>query len=137
MRDSDGDIETAHGMTGAELVETVGVDQLHRFEADVFIDALGDSEPTVVAAAGWVIEDVDCRRLMVERSLVAVLDLNIDDLVRRIASGNHRRTMTETELLAAASRRGPLFDEVATWRLDAAMPTDELVARVVADVPGT
>lgn len=137
MRDSDADIESASGRTGAALVREVGVCRLHRYEADVLTAALSGDEATVVAAAGWVVEDPECRRLMTERSRVAVLDLDIGELMTRIASGDHRRPMTEAELRSAASRRSVLFDEVATWRLDARQSTVELVAQVAADVRGT
>lgn len=133
MRDSDEDIEARYRHTGAELAEHVGVDELHRYEAEVLADALAAEAPSVIAAAGWVIEDERSRELMMSRANVAVLEIAVGDLMDRIATGAHRRHMSEADLRAAAVNRAPLFAEVATWRLDARGSTNDLVKVIVND----
>ena len=132
MRDSDADIETVFGVTGRELVETLGVEELHRMEAAVLIGPLAAEEPCVIAAAGWVIEDPMSREAMRRRADVLVLELPIEALVERIKAGDHRRTMSVADLEQAWEVRGPRFEELATATLDASLPTEALVTHALA-----
>jgi shikimate kinase len=132
VRDSDADIEILFGASGADLVPKIGVDELHRLEAGVLLGALASDEPLVIAAAGWVIEDPQSRLAMSRRSRVAVLAVELDELDRRIRSGAHRRPMSIAELETASATRTPLFESIATWKLDASKPIDEIVASIIA-----
>ena len=58
VRDSDRDLERLFGATGAEIAAEHGIDRLHELESAVLIGTLGDTRPTIVAAAGWVVEDL-------------------------------------------------------------------------------
>lgn len=129
-RDSDDDITARGEGSGRELAEQYGVAHLHRLEADVLLDALAQVEPQVISGAGSVIEDARCRRALREAA-VFVLELPIDELVERIATGGHRRPMTAAELERVAERRAPLLAEVTTATLDATMSTDALVRTIL------
>lgn len=130
MRDSDLDIEALTGRTGREIAETDGIDALHDLEAAVLLGALAGASPSVIAAAGWTIEDPRCRRALKRRSTVVVLDLPIDDLLVRMADGAHRRPMDRAEVDAVIGRRSSLFDEVVALRLEASRSPAELAGEV-------
>lgn len=134
LRDSDLDIQALFGRTGREIAASAGVDELHDLEAAVLLGALAAPTPTVIAAAGWIVEVPWCREALGRRSIVVVLDLPVDDLVDRMDEGEHRRAMGRTEVIALAERRRPLFDEVADLRLDARRTPAELVDEVVAAI---
>lgn len=131
FRDSDADIGALFEATGADLAARFGVDELHRVEAAVLLGALADNRPTVIAAAGWVVEDPRCREAMARRATVVMLDAPGEVVIDRIATGDHRRAIDKAELDRLSARRAPLFDEVADLRLDAVAPTPELVTAVV------
>ena len=138
-RDSDADIEALFGHSGRRIAVEQGVDALHAVEAAVLLGALADPSPLVVAAAGWVVEDPACRAALARRAVVVVLDLEPDDLLRRLDAAavdeDHRRDISAAELASLAARRAPLYDRVADLRLDANRPVDELVDRVVEALP--
>ena len=131
LRDSDRDIEALFGQTGREIAETSGVEALHRLEAAVLLGALAGSTPTVIAAAGWVIEDQRCRQALARRATVVLLELPNDDLLVRKAEGDQRRPLTATEVEALVDRRRPLFDRVADVRVDAGKHPDDLADEVL------
>jgi shikimate kinase len=131
VRDSDRDIEALTGRSGRDLAATDGVDALHRLEAAILLGALAGPDPTVVAAAGWAIEDPWCREALARRARVVVLDLPLGELATRAASGDHRRPIDPEEMAAIGRRRRPLYDEVAELWLPAAEDPDRLVAEVI------
>lgn len=131
-RDSDEDIERAEGRAGRDIADTDGVARLHELEAQALLDALADDEATVISAAASVVDHPECRTALRERAFVVVLELSTDRLVERIASGRHRRRIDRAELERLRRRRAPLYDDVADLVLDAAQPTDDLVAEIVA-----
>ncbi|MGH1488152.1 MAG: shikimate kinase [Acidimicrobiales bacterium] len=130
-RDSDRDIEALFGITGAQLAAERGVDELHLMESAVLLGALAASEPMVISAAGWVVEDPNCVAAMARRSTVVVLDASVDEIVNRAATGDHRRPIAPQDVAAIADRRAHLFDRVAGLRLDATEPTEQLVAAII------
>lgn len=131
VRDSDRDIVTLTGRSGRDIAAAEGVDDLHRLEAAVLLGALAGPDPTVVAAAGWVIEDPWCREALARRARVVVLELPLDELAARAAAGDHRRPIDPEEMAAIGRRRRPLYDSVAELWLPAAEDPDGLVAEVV------
>lgn len=133
VRDSDADIETLFGRPGRDIAAVEGVDALHDLEAAVLFGALAGSEPSVIGAAGWVVEDQRCRAALARRATVLVLELGVDELIARLAAvrDEHRRPMDAAEVRALAARRRPLYEEVADHRLDAAKHPAELAAEVV------
>ena len=126
-RDSDADLETIEGICGAELAERDGVARLHESEERVLLEALESEEPVVVSAAGWVVESALCRRRLAEQAFVVWIDLDVPSLLERMKGGSHRRRLEESEARELASRRGPLFREIADVRLDGRKRTCELM----------
>lgn len=125
--DSDDDIETLFGMTGGEIAAERSIDELHRIESAVLLGRLANEQPSVISAAAWIVEDPRCGEALARRAQVAVLTAPVDEILRRMATGAHRRSMDRAELVALAERRTPLFAAVADYQLDATLPTNELV----------
>ncbi len=130
-RDSDEDLQRLVARTGAELAADQGVAALHRLEAAVLLGALADAEPLVVSAAASVVDDVWCRRALVERAVVVVLTAPVEEIVRRAATGDHRRPIDLDELTDLAQRREPLFAAVADLTVDASPPPADVVDDVL------
>jgi shikimate kinase len=131
VRDSDVDIETLFGRTGRAIAADEGVDELHRLESAVLLGALASDQPLVISAAAWVVEDVRCREALARRARVVVLKAPTDEVLRRIAAGDHRRAMDRRELEALAVRRRPLFDLVADTTVDAVGPVEDVAAEIL------
>jgi shikimate kinase len=131
LRDSDHDLEQLFGIRGVDIAAGPGVDELHRLEEAVLLGALASDEPSVIAAAGWVVESRWCRLALASRALVVVLDSNADDLASRSATGSHRRPVSIDEFEEQRARRQPLFAEVADLTLDASLPAPEIVDAIV------
>ena len=132
--DSDADLETTFGKTGGELADELGLDELHRLESAALLARLADLEPAVISAAAAIVEDPVCRDSLSHRARVVVLHAPIDEVLRRMATGSHRRVMAEDELVALAERRAPFFAAVSDLDLDATQPTADLVAAIVDNV---
>lgn len=136
VRDSDADLETLFGATGAEIAAEHGIDRLHELESAVLIGALGHDEPTVIAAAGWVVEDPFCRMAMAARARVIVVETTTAELVARSATADHRRPLDRAQVVALARRRAPLFEAIADQTIDAEMSTNEIVEEIKRGLDG-
>ena len=135
MRDSDADIQLLTGRTGREIAATDGVDPLHRLEEAVLLGVLAGPEPTVVTAAGWTVDSEVCRFALKRRAMVVWLDITVDDVMVRMATGHHRRSMSRPEVESISARRRPLMQELADVTLDARLAEPELLAAVAAALP--
>lgn len=126
LRDSDEDIMALFGQSGNEIAESQGVPALHTIEAAVLIGSLGSAESTVISAAASVIENEACTVAMARRSFVVFLEASVDEVVKRAATGIHRRTIDSDEVGELMARRTPFFHDCADLVLDATRPTEEL-----------
>jgi len=133
--DSDIDIETTLAMTGEQLAAAHGIDELHRVESAMLLGRLASTTPAVISAAAWVVEDERCRQALSHRATVVVLHADVDEIMRRAATGDHRRPMERAELTALVERRAPLFAAVSDLDVDAMLSTQELVDLVNAKLP--
>jgi shikimate kinase len=130
-RDSDDDLQLLFATSGVDLARCHGVDELHRLEAAVLLGALAADIPAVISAAAWVVEDPRCRDALARRATVIVLDAPLDVVAARIATGHHRRPMDRAELQRVATRRAPLFEEVADITVDATDDPEVVVSTIV------
>lgn len=133
--DSDVDIDTLFAQTGGDLATEHGIDELHRIESAVLLGRLVSDEPSVISAAAWIVEDQRCCQALARRARVVVLNAPIDEILRRMATGAHRRSMDQAELTTLAARRAPLFSAVADLELDATKSTAELVTEILTERP--
>ena len=126
-RDSDRDIESLTGRTGRQIAAEAGVDELHRLEEEVLLEALGSTQPSVVSAAGWVVESPRCRATIQREAVSVWLRLAADDLRTRMNEGVHRRDMSADELARLFIRREPLLQELADVVVDARRAPRDIV----------
>ena len=127
--DSDRVILGRRGRSGREIAEEDGVDVLHAVEARVLLDALEAERPSVIAAAGSVVEKPEVRRALAAATVVW-LDGRPRLVVERAARGAHRREITIEEAEALDRRRRPRYRAVADVTVDALRPAAGLVAEV-------
>lgn len=135
MSDCDADLEAREAITGAQFAARHGVDALHELEEEVLLRALGRRQPSVIAAAGWVVEADRCRQALADHATVVWLDVPLDDLMVRMSSSDHRRRLERRSVAALLSRRRTWFQELAALHLDALQPVDVLARQVVAALP--
>lgn len=131
LRDSDQDLQLLFGVSGVDIASSSGVDELHRLEEAVLLGALAAPTPTVIAAAGWVVESQWCRAAMAGRAIVVVLSTRATELAARAATGDHRRPVSIDEFETQWARRRPLFEDAADLTLDAGLSSTELVDAVL------
>lgn len=134
--DSDDDIVERTGRTGREVAADEGVAALHALEAEVLLDRLGErDEDLIVGAAASTIESEACRDAL-GACLVIWLDLDAETSVARAVAKDHRRAVSRDDAVALDARRRPLLEAAANLRIDATRPADEILAEVLAFVPG-
>jgi shikimate kinase len=133
--DSDQQIEAATGRTVREIWTSDGEPAYRRLESRALAEALQSERPSVVAAAGGVVLDAGNRERLRRAGTVVWLDANPDVLVERAASGDHRPLLDDdpdTALRTMARERRPLYEEVATDRIDAtSLAPGAMVERVL------
>lgn len=131
--DSDLRIEAMTGRTVKQILAEGGVGELRRHEADALFDALDDTEPRVIAAAGGVVLDAAHRRRLAEADADVVwLTADPDLLAPRTATRGHRPWLDEDPvgtLHRMDVERAPLYREVA----DHTVAVDGLTPDQVAD----
>jgi shikimate kinase len=115
--DSDTEIERAMGRTSRQIAATEGVAALHVIEAEVFLVAIRDPVPAVVAAAASVVDDEACLVDLAGQTCV-LLETPAEVLADRTEGPGHRR-QTSTEERAALLRR-----RENTWRRISAVIID-------------
>jgi len=133
--DSDAEIEAKRGRTVRELRDELGVEAMHRIEAEEALGALAAPGPSVVCPAASVIDMEACLHALADPSVLLVF-LTTDPAVaaRRFLTGEHRPWFgddPETFLARQALTRYPRIRalhpvEIAT---DVQSP-DEIVAQL-------
>ena len=126
-RDSDRDIEAMTGRTGRHIAAEEGVDELHRLEEEVLLEALESTQPSVVAAAGWVVESPRCRAAIQRESTAVWLRLSAEDLRTRMNEGSHRRELSPEALMSLFEGREPLLLDLADIVVDARRSPGDIV----------
>ena len=112
--DSDEQLTARTGLSANDLARRDGIDALHALEAEVLLEALAGSAPTVIAAAASTIEDARCRAALAD-AFVVWLRADVSVLVTRVREQSHRPLDDDVaqQLRDQAARRDPLFAEVA------------------------
>jgi shikimate kinase len=130
LRDCDVDLEDRTGSTGADLAASEGIARLHELEEQILVETLSMPSPLVITAAGSVVGSERARAALAP-ALVVWLDAPVDDLVVRMASSPHRRTLEGDAAARLFAERRADLESLADLRLDARVPTDRLVDRIV------
>jgi len=131
LRDSDADIQSLLGISGVELAAERSIEALHELERAVLLGALVDSSPLVIAAAASVVENGIVRRALKRRAVVVGLAAPTAVIIERQRSGDHRRSMTPSDVDMLRARRADYRLEVEDLRLDAQLAPGSLADSVV------
>jgi shikimate kinase len=135
FRDSDADLGHAH-RNARRIARDQGIEALHRFEAELLLDALASPTPLVVAAAASVVEDPRALDALRE-PFVVWLHAPAAALVERLASADdHRRDLGADPAAALdelAEQRAPLYREVADASFDVTEQTPDEIAQAILD----
>lgn len=119
--DSDGEILAATGRTAREIADDGGADAIHDEEEKHLLAALRRSTPLVIGAAASVIDVKRCRDAMIESAVVVWLRADLDTLVERFATGDHRPlygTDVATMFAAQLESRNPGYEAAADVIVD-------------------
>jgi shikimate kinase len=164
--DSDQTLIEKMGESGRDLADRRGVEFLHSCEAEILLDQLSSTSPSVISAAASTIDDATCRDHLARGHRVCWLDAPAGLLTQRLQAiastkalaeesrepnahnrtdadeapqdGSHRRKLRSAEFEALFIRRRALFAKSASVHLDATLPVEQLLARIVdASVSGT
>jgi shikimate kinase len=127
------------GMTAAALATRDGVDALHDAESVALLQAIGETAPSVIAAAASTIVDPAVRKALAAVAFVVWLRAEPAILAARLPRSAARPFGSEepSDLVTRQAReRDPLFAQVAdfTVRSDDSTP-DEVVTRILAVLP--
>jgi len=111
--DSDVEIETAAGLTIAEMFERYGEPQFRDGERRV-IARLIDGRPKVIATGGGAFMNEETRRLILDRATAIWLDADIDVLAERVGRRGATRPLLKDgdpreKLAALAAIRNPVY----------------------------
>jgi shikimate kinase len=115
--DSDLLIEARTGRTVRQIFQDEGEPAFRALETDVLLEALAETTPAVIAAAGGVVLSEQNRQaLKAAPAKVVWLRAEPDSLVDRVRSGGHRPALDDDPagtLRRMHQTREPLYREVA------------------------
>ena len=131
--DSDAQLDDEVDLTARQITRRRGVDALHRLEADALRDALGRTEPAVIAAAASTGDLASIERLLGGDEFVVLLEGDVEVLAERAASGSHRRSVPVDEARELAAIRGPRLKKVADLVVDVTSIEPPAVADRIMD----
>jgi shikimate kinase len=119
--DSDDVLRSTTGREAAGIAREDGVNMLHAIEAELLLDSLGATRPTVIAAAASAVQSEPCRRAMTHHTCIW-FDADPATLASRQHRADHRRTLPNAEdgLAALKRRRDPVYDALASVQIDTA-----------------
>lgn len=131
--DTDEAFVAQHGPIEA-FVDQHGWPAFRALEARCVATALGPGR--IVSTGGGAIEDGTTRELLQKQALVVWLDAPVDLLRARLAAESGSRPSVTgapvgDEIATLMTLRNPLYEDTATLRLGAALPTDQQVERAL------
>jgi shikimate kinase len=110
--DADNEIETASGLSIAEIFERYGESHFRDGERRV-IARLIEGPPKVIATGGGAFIQDETRALILERAIAVWLDADLATLVDRVARRSHRPLLTGRDpavvLAELAAIRNPIY----------------------------
>lgn len=138
--DSDQWIFDATGKTVRQLRDEIGVEAMHRLEADHLLAALREEAPAVIAAAASVVDDARCRAALEGSGVIKVwLRASPQTLAARFDSSAHRPAFgadARQFLAEQAAAREPEFRRLSEVVVDVDNATpEEAAAAVIEKVP--
>jgi len=139
FRDADTEIETAAGMTIAEIFERLGEPAFRDGERRVIARLLA-GPPIVLATGGGAFMDPATRAAIRERGVTVWLKADIATLVRRVSGRNDRPLLKQGEpadvLARLMAERHPRYAEADITVDSSDEPPDVTTGRVLASLDG-
>ena len=134
--DNDAQLFELTGRSAAELKSELGWDELHRLERQVLSSALRRERPTVIAAAASVVDDPAARSQLRQHALVIWLDVDPEDLARRVRLQSHRPLDEDPlpQLEAQLAQRAQELRETADVVITSHATPEEIVADLLPRV---
>ncbi len=132
FRDTDADVESVAGTSIADLFVEQGEPAFRTLERDAVAAALAE-HTGVLALGGGAVLDQATRELLAGR-VVVFLDVGIADAARRVGLNRDRPLLLgnpRTQWLRLMEARRPLYESVATVRVDTDGRTPDEVADAV------
>ncbi len=143
FRDTDRDIETAAGMSVADLFVTSGEPHFRALEEQAVARALGDHDGVLALGGGAVTSAATRERLVAYGrggGTVVWLDVDLPSAAKRVGLSRDRPLLAvnpRAMLRHMLEERAPLYGEVATVTVATGSRTPEdVVAEVLAALPG-
>ena len=130
--DLDDVIEARCGASAPDVLRARGETVFRGLEAEALAAALADPLDVVLATGGGTVESTDARTLLMAQPLVVQLVADPPALVTRLRGGDRPLLPSPSleDLAVLAARRGPWYDEVASAKVDASGPVDEVASAV-------
>jgi len=131
--DSDDWLEELHGESGSAIAATHGLASLHAIELEIFDAMASMSARAVIAPAESVVDTVVGRDLLSSQVTIWV-DATPDALMERRMATDHRRAMSDAELIERREARADALRHCSSIRIDttAASPQVCLAAALEA-----
>ena len=139
--DSDTVVEDRVGRTVGEIWRHDGEEAFRRLEAEALQDALADSTPAVIAAAGGTVVDAGSRAALIADDAVVIwLRADPATLLGRVGHGDHRPLLDddpEGVLARLNAERAPFYAEVSDVVIDVDdLDLDQVAARILEEIAG-
>lgn len=131
--DSDTQIESEHGRTGADIAREGGVPSLHEKELAIFIEMAGSVERAVIAPAASVVDSDQGRRLLDEHFTVWI-QVPAEVARERRDSSPHRRPIGTEEQQRRDEGRRRWLENLADVEVDNTRPVDVVIEELMAAV---
>ena len=135
FRDTDADIAAAAGKPIPEIFIDDGEDHFRALERAAVADALASHDGVLALGGGAVLADET--RVLLRDHTVAHLVVGLPDAARRVGLARDRPVLAinpRAQLHRLLAERAPLYDEVASLRVDTDGRTPAEVADTVLDL---
>lgn len=138
VRDTDLDVEETAGASVAEIFLDQGEPAFRELERTAVLDALDEHEGVLAVGGGAVMDPLLEEALRGHR--VAFLDVGVADAARRIGFNRDRPALLgnpRAQWLRLMENRRPVYERVATVRVDTDGRSPQEVAQAVLEALGT
>lgn len=137
--DSDDEIETAAGLSVADIFTLHGETEFRRGEKRV-LERLLDNPPHVLATGGGAYLDAGTRELMRERAVTVWLNADLETLWERVNRRNHRPLLNNPDARGVLTRlleeRTPIYSEADLVIDSMNGPHSATVTKIIAALKG-
>ena len=116
LTDVDERIEANRKQSIASIFAEHGEAAFRRIERDFVEAALEEEAPSVLVLGGGAVETPDVRRLLRERAVTVLVDVDVETAWSRVRGSDRPLAQDEADFRRRYAERAPLYDEVADAR---------------------